>query len=183
MYTKIHLYWLCSFAAWKVLLNCCTAQYCQGLTLRFQARGPKRSLDKNMWSKTGILVKIHTILGPMSEKSRGPQQILWAPGKVKPWLLCSHVIQDLLELSMKIFQEYLREFLYFFDIYHMLCSISTRLAIDTWMLILLDAIMRSMLKPRANNFPNGSLHVTVVVKLSPGWPFMAWYYWSVGVVI
>ena len=43
----------------------------QGLTLRFQARGPKRSLDKNKWSKTGFLVVSLSILGPMSEKSRG----------------------------------------------------------------------------------------------------------------
>ena len=36
----------------------------QGLTLSFHARGPKRSFDKNKWSKTGFLVIIHTILGP-----------------------------------------------------------------------------------------------------------------------
>ena len=36
----------------------------QGLSLRFQARGPKTSLDKNEWSKTGFLVIIHIILGP-----------------------------------------------------------------------------------------------------------------------
>ena len=59
----------------------------QGLTLRFQARGPKRSFNKNKWSKTGFLVIFHTILGPLTEKSRGPQQNLWAyaptPGKVE----------------------------------------------------------------------------------------------------
>ena len=38
----------------------------QGLTLRFQTMGPKRSLDKNKWSKTGFLVIIHNNLGPMS---------------------------------------------------------------------------------------------------------------------
>ena len=56
---------------------------CLGLTLSFQARGPKRSLDKNKWSK--FLVMIHTILGPYPEKSRGPQQNLraYAPGKVE----------------------------------------------------------------------------------------------------
>ena len=36
----------------------------QGLTLRFQARGPKRNFDKNQWSKTQFLVIKHTILGP-----------------------------------------------------------------------------------------------------------------------
>ena len=36
----------------------------QGLTLSFQARGSKRSFDKNMWSKTEFLVIIHTILCP-----------------------------------------------------------------------------------------------------------------------
>ena len=50
----------------------------QGLTLRFQARGPKRSFDKNKWSKTGFLVNFHTILGLQTEKSRGPQQNLGA---------------------------------------------------------------------------------------------------------
>ena len=36
----------------------------QGMTLRFQARGPKRSIDKNMWSKTGFLVKIILFWAP-----------------------------------------------------------------------------------------------------------------------
>ena len=35
----------------------------QGVTLKFQARGPKRSFEKNKWSKTGFLVIFHTILG------------------------------------------------------------------------------------------------------------------------
>ena len=35
----------------------------QGLTLRFQTRGPKRSLDENV-VKNRILVITHTILGP-----------------------------------------------------------------------------------------------------------------------
>ena len=38
----------------------------QGLTLNFQARGPKRSFEKNKWSKTGFLVIIHTIFGPLA---------------------------------------------------------------------------------------------------------------------
>ena len=41
----------------------------QGLTLRFQTRGPKSFF-------IGFLVIKHTILGPMSEKSRGPEQNL-----------------------------------------------------------------------------------------------------------
>ena len=36
----------------------------QGLTPRFQTRGPKRSFDQNQWSKTGFLVVMHTILAP-----------------------------------------------------------------------------------------------------------------------
>ena len=36
----------------------------QGMTLSFQARGPKRSFDKNKCSNTGFLVILHTILGP-----------------------------------------------------------------------------------------------------------------------
>ena len=36
----------------------------QGLTLRFQARGPKGFFDENKWSKTGFLVIFQTILGP-----------------------------------------------------------------------------------------------------------------------
>ena len=50
----------------------------QGLTLIFQAKGLKRSFDKNKWSETGLQVIIHTILGPWPEKSRGPQQNLGA---------------------------------------------------------------------------------------------------------
>ena len=34
----------------------------QGLPLRFQARGPKRSFDKDEWSKAGFLVIIHTVI-------------------------------------------------------------------------------------------------------------------------
>ena len=57
----------------------------QGLTLRFQSKGPKRSFDENQWSETGYLVIMHTIMGPMSEKSRGPKQNLgaYAPGPLR----------------------------------------------------------------------------------------------------
>ena len=34
----------------------------QGLTLSLQTRGPKRSFDKNKWSKTGFLVIIHVYM-------------------------------------------------------------------------------------------------------------------------
>ena len=36
----------------------------QGLTIRFQARGPKRSFDKNKWPKTAFRFINHTIFGP-----------------------------------------------------------------------------------------------------------------------
>ena len=36
----------------------------QGLTIRIQARGPKRSFDKNKWLKTGFRFINHTIFGP-----------------------------------------------------------------------------------------------------------------------
>ena len=57
----------------------------QGLTLRFQARGPKRSFDKKVVVKNRIS-GYYTISGPMSEKSKGQQQNLgaYAPGKSNP---------------------------------------------------------------------------------------------------
>ena len=36
----------------------------QGLTLKFQARSPKRSFDENKWSKAGFLDTLHIISGP-----------------------------------------------------------------------------------------------------------------------
>ena len=75
----------------------------QGLTLRFQARGLKRSFDKNKWSKTGFLVIIHTILGPWSEKSRGPQQNLGAYGPGPLWMSnpgeAGSIIKDIVKVS------------------------------------------------------------------------------------
>ena len=58
---------------------CTVCNDLQGQTLRFQARGPKRSFDKNQWSKTRFLVIFHTFLGPFqTEKSRGLQLNLGA---------------------------------------------------------------------------------------------------------
>ena len=50
----------------------------QGLTLRFQARGPKRYFDKSRGQKQHFCMIINTISGPKSEKSRDPQQNLGA---------------------------------------------------------------------------------------------------------
>ena len=58
----------------------------QGLTLRFQARGPKRYFDRFSGQKQDFCILMYTISGPQSEKSRGPQQNrgAYAPGKVEP---------------------------------------------------------------------------------------------------
>ena len=56
----------------------------QGLTLRFQARCPKRSFDEFSGQKQDFCIIIYTISGPSSEKLRRPQQNLgaYAPGPV-----------------------------------------------------------------------------------------------------
>ena len=64
------------------VLECSTIG--QGLTLRFQARGPKRPIGKSRGQKTVFFAIKLTFLGPYSEKSRGPQQIL---GAYAPWPL------------------------------------------------------------------------------------------------
>ena len=51
------------------LYETCLLYEYQGLSLRFLAKGPKRSFDKNKWSKTGFLVIIRTILGPTAKSS------------------------------------------------------------------------------------------------------------------
>ena len=48
----------------SILIQChSVGTLTQGLTLRFQARGPKRSFNKNKWSKTRFLVIFQKILG------------------------------------------------------------------------------------------------------------------------
>ena len=69
------------------------ADFCnilQGLTPRFQARGPKRSFDKFIGQKKYFCIIIYRYyFGPLVSKSRGPQQNLgaYAPGKFKPCIL------------------------------------------------------------------------------------------------
>ena len=43
----------------------------QGLTLRFQTRGPERSFEENEWSKTGFLGIIHILFWAPSLKNLG----------------------------------------------------------------------------------------------------------------
>ena len=47
----------------------------QGLTLKFQARGSKRYFDRFSGQKQDICILIYIILGPQSEKSRGPMPL------------------------------------------------------------------------------------------------------------